>query len=259
MSLVLKAELETGASARGGQQRPFRQPQEPVVLPPDTPRQLLAKVIGNANAKIEALGQATEAADRARELVVQAHASVADAKAKGARARTQRERQMIEAARSQAHASAPGTQVDTRAAEMEAQDQLDAAEAALRVLEAAMANSEGEVERARMRVKAAADTLLWSQALPLLEKAKALQAELIETRVVLRYLLHNLKPHEVSVRNPTDEVAKDVRDYLRSASELPSTYGRVAFTDWDSHPASVPWREARRALPEDAEAPLPQH
>lgn len=267
MSNVQTARQESAASASPLRQPPVRQPQMPVILPPDTPRQFLAKVIGKAEFKVVALGQAIEAAERGRRLVAQARQNLSEAKAKGVEVRAGWERRMVEVALAQAHGSAPtgsvDTQdqalVDTRTAENEAEHQLGAAEAALHVLEESKASIEDEAEQAQARVQLAADAVLWAEALPLLEKAKALQTKLVETRVALRYLLHELQPIEATAREPSDQVASEMRDFLCFATELPGTYGSLARTNWDSHPVSVPWREARQALTENAEAPLPQH
>lgn len=100
--------------------------------------------------------------------------------------------------------------------------------------------------------------VLWTQARPLLEKAEALTAELIKVRVELRHLLHTCKPGEASLREPTDETTRAVRDFLLITTELPGTYGSTSRVDWDHHPATDPWRQAREALTKDAEADLPE-
>jgi chemotaxis protein histidine kinase CheA len=242
MSNVQTAGQESAASASLLRQPPARQPQLPAILPPDTPRQLLSKVIGKAEAKVVARGQATEAAERGRKLVAQARQNLSEAKAKGVEVRAGREWRMVEAALAQAHGSAPTDSayaqdqalVATRTAENEAQDQLGAAEAALRVLEGSRASVEDEADQAQARVQLAADAVLWAEALPLLEKAMALQTELVETRVALRYLVHELQPIEATAREPSDPVVREIRDFLCFATELPGTYGSLAKTDWDS-------------------------
>ncbi len=47
-----------------------------------------------------------------------------------------------------------------------------------------------------------------------------------------------------------------VRDFLRDIPELPGTMGNVSYlTDWDHHPARIPWENARRELNAEAEVP----
>jgi hypothetical protein len=53
---------------------------------------------------------------------------------------------------------------------------------------------------------------------------------------------------------------KAVRDFFLITAELPGTIGSMHSyqVDWDKHPATNPWRQAREALTRDAEAALPE-
>lgn len=211
--------------------------------------------IKRAEAKEE---QARAAVGRAREQVSRARDNLGRAKEAVAAARTEQQRRLVDAAKSGEAITADTTMRELRAAELEAQDQLDAAVAALATVEGSAGDPEQATEAAR-QLDLYVGSVLWTRAAPLLERAEALQAELIKVRVGLRYLLHTCKPGEASLREPADELVRAVRDFLRPTLELPGTYGSVSYgVDWDHHPAIDPWRQAREALAKDAEAELPE-
>lgn len=203
--------------------------------------------------------QARAVVDRAREQVSRARDNLGRAREAVEAARTEQQRRLVEAAKSGQAITPDTTMRELRAAELEAQDQLDAAVAALATVEASGGDPERETVAQRAQLDKMVGGVLWTQASALLEKAEALQADLIKARVELRYLLHTCKPGEASLREPADELVRAVRDFLRPTLELPGTYGSVSYgVDWDHHPATNPWRKAREALAKDAEAELPE-
>jgi hypothetical protein len=165
---------------------------------------------------------------------------------------------LVEAAKSGKTIKSDTMLREARAAELEAQDQLEVAEAALAEVEESVGGPEHESAEVRARLAKYADGVVLTRAEPLLEETKALHDKLIANRIVLRYMLHELKPHGAHLQASTDEAAKAIHDFLRNEAELPGSYGSVQWTEWDRHPAANPWRAAREALMKDAEAPLPE-
>lgn len=196
---------------------------------------------------------------RAREQVSRARDNLGRAQEAIAAAKVEQERRLVEAAKSGKTIDASTTTTrDLRAAELEAQDQVDAAVAALATVEQSVGDPEQATEAVR-QLDLYVGSVLWTQAERLYEEAKAMQAGLIERRAVLRYLLHEFKSDDARLREPTDELVRMVRDFLRYTPDMPSTFGGTAsLTDWDRHPATQPWRQAREALAKDAEAVLPE-
>jgi hypothetical protein len=81
----------------------------------------------------------------------------------------------------------------------------------------------------------------------LLQEAQAMQAELVERRIALRYLWHcNLAP---------EPEAKAIECLLQDSDLV--TPGGSAELEHDRHPASLPWRNVVAALATDAGALLP--
>jgi hypothetical protein len=141
----------------------------------------------------------------------------------------------------------------TRAAENEAQDNLEAAQSILVALKAKAEDTEWALKQADRRVAAAVDGVLKTAPVgELLLEARVLQADLIARRLVLRHLVkENLV---AAVRLPT------LQSFLAD-DKLPSHHGHLGSNDWDDswqrHACLKPWRAAREALKNDPDAELP--
>jgi hypothetical protein len=97
---------------------------------------------------------------------------------------------------------------DARARELEARDDVETAQAALE-------------RKARERTATAADAVLVAEVSRLVDEASEIQADLVRRRIVLRFLLHDLKLSGAE--------ADGARSYLRQ-TELPGTRDTVAYT-----------------------------
>jgi hypothetical protein len=139
--------------------------------------------------------------------------------------------------------TSPTTLRASRAAELDASDEDDAARAALATVEATLPERETELLQAKKCVTAVADNVIASDvACLLLREAEAVPAELLARRVVLRHLSHN---------GLAGEAEKAVTRFLHDI-DLPATYGMTVYQDWG--PASG---GRAKALTRDADAALP--
>jgi hypothetical protein len=82
----------------------------------------------------------------------------------------------------------------------------------------------------------------------LLHKAEEQQKALVDSRVVLRHLLHG-----DGIGEP---LAKAVSAFLHEY-HLPATYNCPVRESYDAYPAADRWRAIREALRVDADTPLP--
>ena len=139
--------------------------------------------------------------------------------------------------------------------DLEARDEVDAAEAALQTVEESVGGEERETVEARRRVDAYVNGVLLANVATLVEEAKAVEDDLIRRRAVLLHLL-SLTGEEYR-REPTSEVAITIRRFLYNVPQMPGS-GMVVYPGWDVHPALDSWKQAREALVTDAEAPLPE-
>ena len=89
--------------------------------------------------------------------------------------------------------------------------------------------------------------VMWMRAVPLLERAKALQAELIETMVGLRYLLHEFKPDQARLREPTGKPLKAKMSNDECPSSLGGLGGETAGDPWEKGPTAISPLQATQA------------
>ena len=145
-------------------------PQTLKVVPPSTsPDDRLRQKrdrLAEAQATIKRLEakdqQAREVIDRAREQVSRARDNLGRAKDAVAVAKTEQQRRLVEAAKSGKSIDASTTTTrDLRAAELEAQDQLDAAVAALATVEASAGDPEQATEATR-QLDLYVNSVLWT-------------------------------------------------------------------------------------------------
>lgn len=83
----------------------------------------------------------------------------------------------------------------------------------------------------------------------IMRQAVAVQADLTKRRVALRALTDGL--------NWADPSLKAVKGFLLQ-SDLPAGMGGVDYSDWDSHPALLPWKRFLSDLLADPNAEVPE-
>jgi hypothetical protein len=142
-----------------------------------------------------------------------------------------------------------------RASETDAADQLEAAEAALAANENDLSTAEHALRQGKDSVSRAVDAVIGTSPIEaLFEATQAAQADLIDRRLELRFLLHsdliadpNLKQRVSSFLFLNDGV-------------LPGTYRSIEAEDWDKYASQRrnAWQTAREALRTNAEAPIPE-
>jgi hypothetical protein len=221
----------------------------------------LRAAIAAATQVEHAVEAARSAVTRASGMVEQAQARLEAASAGAAKARDALADRVVVAAKS----GAPAPDMSMGAArlrEVDAQDEFEACRSALTTCEAALAGSEAELVRAQKRVSLAADDVIKAAgAARLLKEAEAVQADLVNRRVVLRHLLREGLVGEAQVA--------PLWEFLFRNRELPGApplsvaglpgggMSSVEHQNWDAHAAATPWRQAREALQHDADAALP--
>ena len=134
----------------------------------------------------------------------------------------------------------------------------EAATAAVADVENELGLRRKKLDRCEHAVAAAVDALLQGAIAPLFEEAQTLQARLIDARVILRHLIPGFRPRAPHFDGSGDPF-RECRQFLRNNNVLCGTIGSVEpyTADWDRHPAVDPWRDVRKALAQDADAPLP--
>jgi hypothetical protein len=188
----------------------------------------LAGVEKEAGALTEALRNADKAVRDARRHVEAKTEAVERAKKDSAHFETQRLLGKTDAA--------PLSIKAARTQLVDAEDELDTAEATLAALQA-RGNERYEVEWARHKVAGLAQAILLSEAAEEIhQRFEAAYRQYASARSVLRFI-ESISPPRL--QNP-------FRDRLPSTAEVPD------------HPADEPWREALKALLQDADAVLPE-
>jgi hypothetical protein len=208
----------------------------------------LAPAIAEAAEAARREAAAHEAVERARPMVADAAGKLSRAGEAVAAARQAQAGKLVVAATAGSAAAPDRSAQQARVRELDAEDELDAARSALATVEEAVGEPEYQAKKASQRLQAAADAVLAAEVSRLADEAKAIQADLIERRVVFRFLLHELR----SAGGEMDAA----RDFMRHNTDLPGTF--LTWTDWDRHPATTPWATARQHLTQRADAPLPE-
>ncbi len=221
---------------------------EPAPAPfPSAARATLAAGIDAARQARRTEAEAQEALRRAKERVT---ASSAGLEAARRAIQTAKEALMTRAAASAISGSALESDRslrDARAAEAEAQDNLDIARSALGSLEINVRNAELIAQKAGEKVADAARAVLAEDIPRMLAEAQAVQEDLVLRRVILRAMIHDL-----GVTGPDADTAKR----FLNQRDLPGSWGDVEYRDWSAHPGTGPLKDYFARLLEDANADI---
>lgn len=198
-----------------------------------------------------AIVRATELVEKAERGLEAASAMVADARGRHAQA-------VAEAAAGGTPPSSPSTMRAARVAEVDAQDEVDAAKSALAQLEGGLPNLQEHAVRAESKVRAAVNAVVASAAKPFLEETRELQAELVAKRAILQFLRHYEANDETS-DDPTLAVilADERKAPLAELHDLIDKFLAQNPLTATNEEAVAAWRQAREKLMRDAGAALP--
>lgn len=132
----------------------------------------------------------------------------------------------------------------------EAQDNLDAVNAAIVVLQADAEQANEATQHTVAAIRSAAKEVIAVEANRLLLEAQSLQKRLIERRAALRAIT-------VDLGIDGGPIAADLQKFLNDRA-LPGGLGSVEYRDWSNHPAAHPWNAAFQLLLMDPNTPLPK-
>lgn len=211
-------------------------------------RTRLAEAIMNRSAAAANLERVIAAAGRAEKLMLNASRALEKAKEQLKDARDGEGKALAEQllsgdvtleaspARKAEHAAAEAKKRRERAAE------------AYELVKAEFEPAQREFESTKRQVKDAAAAVVAAEAptAELLARAQALQDELINMRLKLRFLHRN---------GMLGELEKPVGTYLRDIFWVPATVGQVEHTYFDQHPTEIALHEAFAALTYEPDAP----
>jgi len=138
-----------------------------------------------------------------------------------------------------------------REGETRATDALKAAGVVLEQFEKELEEAEYRTGRAQKSLIPLAQAVAVSELTRLLDKAKAVQDELIRDRLALRTIIRGID----FWKSDAPEVQDAVR-FLRSAS-LPMTFGCTEQDDWNRHEETARWEAALVNLLQDPDADFP--
>ncbi len=217
-------------------------------------RQELASAIGHAEKVEIEVGRITALVDAA-----ETAAADADDRLKAARAAVVDARSAqvatYEAAIEQGHPAPRDDAVqDALHRETGAQEHLAAMHAALSSLQDKLDDAKIGAEKAREVVTAGVRSVLDEAMETFLEETEQLQDELVQRRMILRYVNQAALPKWPS---PADQ--GNIRDRVRDFTnvDVPRSDYSSRYTD-TSYPEILQWRDAIAALQRDADAALPQ-
>jgi hypothetical protein len=220
-------------------------------------RQALAVAIEAAAMAARATEGGLAAVARASELVDDAQSKHAAASATVSAAKERHTAATAEAIGRGAPVPASAVRA-ARAAQADAEDDLDAAKAALKQLQTALAGLEEEAHRADIAVEAAVNSVLAGEAAVLLvERLEHLKRELPELQAKLYFLKSRGFERQgiYSVEVPALHAPlAEIESRITSAIELGLSFHVTAA---EQHPAVEPWRAACAALRDDPDVPLP--
>ena len=199
----------------------------------------------------DARGHATKTQDAvnvARSMVAEADARLKEARLAVGKEKDARAALVADAAASGAALSSPLPLREARTREIEAQDNLEAAQAALGGLEKKLEQAAYAAKKADEQASIAANAVIAAEAPQLLARATATQEELIRLRVALRFIAY-----ELGLDAPD---AEPLIQFLKD-KELPGNMGAIYHKNWSVHPEVSRWKSAYEKLLTDPEAPLP--
>jgi hypothetical protein len=213
-------------------------------------REHLAAAIVRHNAAVELLVRIKTAISHADESLFATLTALTAAEATAVEAEAGEADFLVSKALGETDAASPAT---IAAAEIErAKADRDVIRNTLAALAEREKSAAAEIEWSKSLLDAAVKAVLRSETsasvTTMMSKAKVLQAELVDLRVRLRYLLHGDSVDEAE--------AQEVKDFLHEYM-LPATYNCKERENYSEHPAADGWRAACEALKVDADAPLP--
>lgn len=132
----------------------------------------------------------------------------------------------------------------------EAQDNLDAVNAAIVVLQSAAEQADEVTRSAAVAIRSAAKDVIAVEVNRLLFEAKDLQKRLIDRRAALRAIT-------VDLGIDGGPIAADLQKFLGDRA-LPGGFGSVEYRDWSNHPSAHPWKAAFHHLLMNPDTPLPK-
>jgi chromosome segregation ATPase len=225
-------------------------------------RRALRAAIEAARKAEQAIEARKGAIARARQLVEAASRKVEAAAAGIVQAKNEHARIFADAAeRDGSEANGSGVIRAARLAELDAQDQIEAANAALARLEQGLADVEQASRLARNVVLREVNRVCMPHAARLLAEAKELKAKLAARRHVLQFLFGPENRDEIvgGWSSTMDEIKalEDRREPLAGLYRGVSDFlGTINVHD-DGKRAAIEWERAREALGTDPDTPLP--
>jgi hypothetical protein len=216
---------------------------------PSAQRATLAALIDAGNVAKRAEGEARTALDRATQKVTETKAQLAEAQWNVSLAK---QAQATSAERSATTGSPLATTpslTEARAREVEVQDMLDAASAAVVVLQAVVTKAQQVATRAAATIDGAARSVIAAEIPRLVNEARVVQADHIRRRLALKAIIMDLK-----ISGPEVD---DAERFMRN-TDLPGTFGSVEYRQWYTQPAAQQWQRYLDALMTNADAALPE-
>jgi len=222
-------------------------------------RQALHDAIEKAAACERSLLQARAAIDAAGKRVQEAQASLEAAEQLVERARADSAARLAEAVTAGTTHVPDNSVKKARQAQYDSEDALDVERQALAQLEQNLVQIETELAPLKQAIERAADAVIVDEVPPaaFIEELKALEQQVIDKRLTLRFLGQHVAKSGWSNTGP-DDVAIN-KFFLDHAPMLtfPDKNFQPHTKDWDRHPTTQAWCAARAALLVDADAPLP--
>jgi hypothetical protein len=236
----------------------------PPPLPRSPEREELAKAIKARNDTWTKVKRAHDALPRAKQMIVTAGDRVEAAAEAVAQAKEARRIALAVAAVESRTPEPDRTLAEARAEEAAAQDELEAATAALAEVEATVARFEAELQRTAHVVTALVDRVMAAASIThLLANARATQDKLIGQRAALRHLLASgfvtdAEDQRAIVALLTEPLPNCPAYTNAAGQRWPSDLIPPIGEAWGKHAAVAAYTTARAALLDDADAPLPQ-
>jgi hypothetical protein len=215
-------------------------------------REALATAITSAADAERTADRGRVAVARATELVAELESKLAVAVSSVARAREHQGRR-VAAAVSSGRVMPASVMRAARDAELEAEDALESALAAVEQLRTRLTDFEDESRRAALNVEAAVNAVLGVAAAPLIEEFERIKSELPKRQSALHYIRMRAFVDRVEIPALAAPLA-EISPRIEQAIEIGLHFHPVAA---DQHPVAERWRQACAALRSDADAALP--